>query len=194
MAIINGTNGDNFENSLFGTNDDDQIFGFDGNDFLFGSPGNDLMDAGDGPDVIIYDVGTFTNGVFINNTDTAIGAVLVYVFRDPILGWRFWPLPPTNAGSGPTRWSVSKAFTARTSMTRSMSVGLAAATRLTARVTILSSHPRIRMHSTITISSPGAATTLWSVKTVTITFGAVAATTFFTAMTELTRSTEKTAG
>ena len=73
MAIVNG---DNTSNNLFGTTADDILSGFGDFDLLFASLGNDTLDGGTDTDVAIYDVGLFTNGVFINNTDTAIGTIL----------------------------------------------------------------------------------------------------------------------
>ncbi len=70
--------GDEFGNNLFGTSQDDRYFGFGGFDLLFASLGNDTLDGGTDTDVAIYDVGLFTNGVFINNTETAIGTVLAH--------------------------------------------------------------------------------------------------------------------
>ena len=75
MAIVTG---DEFSNDLFGTDLDDVLQGLGEFDLLFGSLGNDVMDGGADDDVAIYDVGLFTNGVFINNTSTAIGTVLAF--------------------------------------------------------------------------------------------------------------------
>ena len=75
MAIING---DEFGNNLFGTNENDEYFGFGGFDLLFASLGDDTLDGGSDTDVALYNVGLLTNGVFINNTDTAIGTVLAH--------------------------------------------------------------------------------------------------------------------
>lgn len=70
--------GDAFGNDLFGTDADDRYFGFGGFDLLFASRGNDTLDGGSDSDVALYDTGLFTSGVFINNTDTAIGAILAH--------------------------------------------------------------------------------------------------------------------
>ena len=75
MAIVIG---DEFGNNLFGTDEDDQLFGLGGFDLLFASLGNDTLDGGTDSDVALYDGGLFTSGVTINNTDTAIGAVLAH--------------------------------------------------------------------------------------------------------------------
>lgn len=75
MASIDG---DEFDNDLFGTENDDEYFGFAGYDYLSTSLGNDLLNGGDDDDIAVYDVGLFTNGVFINNTTTAIGSVFAF--------------------------------------------------------------------------------------------------------------------
>lgn len=70
--------GDNFSNNLFGSDVDELYEGLGGFDLLFASLGNDTLDGGADGDVALYNVGLFTNGVFINNTDTAIGTVLAH--------------------------------------------------------------------------------------------------------------------
>lgn len=70
--------GDNFDNNLFGSFIDELYDGLGGDDLLFASLGNDTMDGGADRDVIIYDVGLFTNGIAVNNTATAIGGLLAF--------------------------------------------------------------------------------------------------------------------
>ncbi len=70
--------GDEFSNNLFGTDLDELYLGLGGFDLLFASRGNDTLDGGSDTDVALYNVGLFTNGVTINNTDTAIGTVLAH--------------------------------------------------------------------------------------------------------------------
>ncbi|MEO1538357.1 MAG: Calx-beta domain-containing protein [Pseudomonadota bacterium] len=70
--------GDEFSNNLFGTSENDRYFGFGGFDVLFASLGDDTLDGGSDTDVALYDVGLFTSGIFINNTDTAIGTILAH--------------------------------------------------------------------------------------------------------------------
>ncbi|KIC38584.1 hypothetical protein RA27_19335 [Ruegeria sp. ANG-R] len=79
MPIINGTPGDDQEGFLLsGTATDDEYFGFAGDDWLIASSGNDVLDGGADNDTVFYDFQFFPNGVFINNTDTAIGSVLAF--------------------------------------------------------------------------------------------------------------------
>lgn len=76
MAIVTGDNGNN---NLFGFDaENDQLLGLGGNDLLFSSRGDDTMDGGADYDVALYELGNLFNGVFINNTDTAIGTVLAH--------------------------------------------------------------------------------------------------------------------
>lgn len=72
MAIISG---DDQQNFLFGTNGNDSYFGFGEFDLLFASFGNDLLDGGADSAVAIYDDGSFTSGVTINNTAFLRGTV-----------------------------------------------------------------------------------------------------------------------
>lgn len=75
MAIITGTNGDDF---LQGTNGDDQIYGLDGNDELIGRSGSNNLFGGAGDD-ILDNTGAGSTGGFISVLEGGAGA-------DQILG------------------------------------------------------------------------------------------------------------
>ncbi len=79
MSTIFGTSfSDQFGATLIGTSANDSYFALAGDDWLDASLGNDTLDGGADNDVVFYDNGLFTNGVFINNTATAIGTVLAF--------------------------------------------------------------------------------------------------------------------
>jgi hypothetical protein len=63
MAIINGTDGDDFLN---GTSGNDTIFGLDGNDTITGNGGDDTIDGGAGIDLARYT--NATGGITANLT------------------------------------------------------------------------------------------------------------------------------
>jgi Ca2+-binding RTX toxin-like protein len=87
MANIVGTIGnDQFGATLDGTPNDDTYAALTGDDWLAASLGNDILVGGADRDVVFYDHGLF-NGVFVNNTSTAIGSVLAFTTnKGPGLG------------------------------------------------------------------------------------------------------------
>ncbi|MEO0978942.1 MAG: calcium-binding protein, partial [Pseudomonadota bacterium] len=87
MANINGTPGnDQFGLQLVGTPSDDNYFGFSGDDWLSATFGNDVLDGGADFDVVFYDNGPLTSGVFINNTTVSINGVAAHTVDKGIAG------------------------------------------------------------------------------------------------------------